>query len=95
MNRQAQEQEQEDFEFCTCDVCMRELRRAAEKEALEAAAKMVSSLNLMYPPILPSSFSTHQPGAFPSDGQDAGKWIKDLTQYGITSLFLYPWPQCH
>ncbi|KAF9651343.1 hypothetical protein BDM02DRAFT_857977 [Thelephora ganbajun] len=60
MNRQAQEQD--DFEFCTCDVCMRELRRAAEKEALEAAAKQ----RLM-------------PGAFPSDGQDAGKWIKDLT----------------
>ena len=41
MNRQAQEQaqEQDDFEFCTCDVCMRELRRTAEKEALEAAAK--------------------------------------------------------
>lgn len=47
---------------------MRELRRAAEKEALEAAAKQ----RLM-------------PGAFPSDGQDAGKWIKDLT-HGTTNF---------
>ena len=51
MNRPAQGQEQEDFEFCTCDVSIRELRRAAEKEALEAAAKqqlMVSLSNLVY-----------------------------------------------
>ena len=49
MNRQAQAQDQEDFEFCTCDVCMRELRRAAEKEALEAAAKQ----RLMVSPSIP------------------------------------------
>jgi hypothetical protein len=90
MNRQAQAQEQEDFEFCTCDVCMRELRRAAEKEALEAAAKqqlMVRSFNSACPVLLPSPYlSIQQPGAFPPDGQDAGKWIKDLTQYGVISL---------
>lgn len=39
MDRQVQAEEQDDFEFCTCDLCMRELRRAAEKEALDAAAK--------------------------------------------------------
>jgi len=56
MNRQIEAQEQDDFDFCTCDVCMRELRRAAEKEALDAAAKqqlMVSLFNpachLLYP----------------------------------------------
>lgn len=46
MNRQAQGQEQEDFEFCACDVCMRELRRVAEKEALEAAAKQKLMVSL-------------------------------------------------
>jgi hypothetical protein len=89
MNRQAQAQEQDDFEFCTCDVCMRELRRVAEKEVLEVAAKqqlMVSLLNLAHSVPPPSSISIHQPGAFPPDGQDAGKWIKDLTQYGAVSL---------
>lgn len=50
MNRQAQEQEeQDDFEFCTCDVCMRELRRTAEKEALEAAAKQQLMVSLFDP----------------------------------------------
>jgi predicted nucleic acid-binding protein len=61
MNRQAQAQEQEDFEFCTCDVCMRELRRAAEKEALEAAAKqqlMVRLFNSICSVPFPSSFNS-------------------------------------
>jgi hypothetical protein len=66
---------------------MRELRRAAEKEALEAAAKqqlMVSIFNPVYPVPLLSIF-IHQPGSFPSDGQDAGDLIKDLTQYAAIS----------
>lgn len=67
---------------------MRELRRAAEKEALEAAAKqqlMVILFNPVYRLPL-SSISIHQPGSFPTDGRDAGKWINDLTQYGAISL---------
>ena len=92
MNRQvqAQEQEQEDFEFCACDVCLRELRRAAEKEALDAAAKqqrlMVGLFDPAHPLLYPSSISICQPGAFPSDTPDAGDWTKDSTEYGPTSL---------
>lgn len=89
MNRQAEAQEQDDFDFCTCDVCIRELRRAAEKEALDAAAKqqlMVSLFNPACRLLYPSSIFIHKPGAFPSDGQDAGKLIKDLTEYDTISL---------
>ena len=89
MNRQAQEQAQEDddFEFCACDVCIRELRRNAEKEALETAAKQRLMVSLSNPPshLCPSSIFIHQPGAFPTDGWDAGNWIKDFTEYGATS----------
>jgi len=93
MNRQVQAQEQDDFDFCTCDVCMRELRLAAEKEALDAAAKqqlMVSLFNPVCRSPRPSSISTHKPGAFPSDGREAGKWFKDLNEYG--NLYLTPPP---
>ena len=57
MNREAQAQveEQEDFEFCTCDVCMRELRRVAEKEALEAAAKQQPMVSFLDPTRRPPS----------------------------------------
>lgn len=68
---------------------MRELRRAAEKEALEVAAKqrlMVCTILLLLRPSR-SFIYIHQPGAFPPDGQDAGKWIKDLTQYALISLY--------
>lgn len=87
MNRQVQAREQDDFDFCTCDVCIRELRRAAEKEALDAAAKQQLMVSLFNPAcrfLYPSSIFIHKPGAFPSDGQDAEKWIKDFTEYGIT-----------
>jgi hypothetical protein len=88
MNRQVVAQEQDDFDFCTCDVCIRELRRAAEKEALDAAAKqqlMVSFFNPARHLPYPSSISIYKPGAFPSDGQDPEKLIKDLTEYDTTS----------
>ena len=49
MNREVQDQDQDDFEFCTCDLCMRELRRAAEKEALDAAAKQQLMVGLFNP----------------------------------------------
>lgn len=90
MNRQGQGQGQEDFEFCACDVCIRELRRAAEKEALEAAAKqqlMASLSNPVHCLQSPSSIFIHQPGAFPPDGRGVGKWNKDLTQYDAVSFF--------
>jgi hypothetical protein len=49
MNRQTQAQEPEEFEFCTCDICMRELRRVDQKEALEAAAKQQVMVNSFSP----------------------------------------------
>jgi hypothetical protein len=77
MNRQPQGQEQ-DFEFCTCDVCIRELRRAAEKEALEAAAKqqlMVSLSNLIHR-ALPHPFSSISLGPFHQMGGAQGNGSK-------------------
>lgn len=78
MNRPAPGQEQGDFEFCTCDVCMRELRRAAEKEALEAAAKqqLMASLSNLLCRLLPHPFSSTSQGPFPQTGGAQGNGSK-------------------
>lgn len=92
MNRQAQAEEQEEFEFCTCDVCMRELRRAAEKEAVEAAAKQ-QLMPGAFPPDAQDAGklirdltldSTNFPSRlFPPDELDADQFQKLLQSRGL------------